>query len=286
MYYSGIADEAGRALDVQIRAHKELGWKHIEVRMAGDKNLTDLPDKDFDRVLSLVQGAGLQITCFASQIGNWSRDITGDFEVDVAELRRAIPRMRRTATKFIRIMTWKQANATRDEWRKEAIRRVQVLARIAADGGVVLAHENCTGWASEGPAETLELIREANSPGLAVLYDTGNSVGYDKDSLGFLHGVLGRIAYVHVKDMIKKPDGKSHGVFPGQGQSLLKQQLVEILRSGYDGVFSIEPHVAAVIHEGKTASPEELYASYLKYGRMFTALFGEARKAVRGPCCA
>ncbi|RKY76941.1 sugar phosphate isomerase/epimerase, partial [candidate division KSB1 bacterium] len=30
MFFTGIADEAGKSLDVQIRAHKELGWDHIE----------------------------------------------------------------------------------------------------------------------------------------------------------------------------------------------------------------------------------------------------------------
>jgi len=154
------------------------------------------------------------------------------------------------------------------------------LAKMAADGGVALAHENCTGWASEGPAETVELMEKVNSPGLVVLYDTGNSVGYDKDTLGFLHGVIGRIAYVHIKDMTKEADGSSHGVFPGEGQSLLKQQLTEILRSGYDGVFSIEPHVAAVIHEGKKGGdPEALYESYVKYGKMAMALFDDVRGA-------
>lgn len=281
MIYSGIADEASRDIERQIEAHQELGWDHIELRMIGDTNLTDLPEAEFEQVLGLVQDAGLQISCFASQLGNWSRDITGDFEVDREELARAIPRMQKAGTKFIRMMTWKKSNATVDDWREEAIRRTRELAKMAADGGVALAHENCTGWASEGPQQTMELVEKVDSPGLVVLYDTGNSVGYDKDTLGFLHGVLDHIAYVHVKDMTKSPSGKSHGVFPGEGESLLRQQLVEILESGYDGVFSIEPHVAAVIHEGKKGDdPEALYNSYLKYGRMFMGLMDEVEAAV------
>ena len=30
MYLSGIADEAGANIDLQIKATQELGWKHIE----------------------------------------------------------------------------------------------------------------------------------------------------------------------------------------------------------------------------------------------------------------
>ena len=280
MIYSGIADEAGRPIETQIKAHRELGWDHVELRMVGDQNLTDVSDEEFERVLGLVNDAGMKISCFASQLGNWSRDITGDFDVDKEELARAIPRMQQAGTKYIRTMSWKQSNATLEEWKDEAIRRMGELAKMAADGGVALAHENCTGWASEGPAETVELLEKVDSPGLVVLYDTGNSVGYGKDTLGFLHGVIDRIAYVHIKDMTKEADGGSHGVFPGEGQSLLKQQLTEILRSGYDGVFSIEPHVAAVIHEGKKGDdPEALYESYIKYGKMTMALFDEIKGA-------
>jgi len=280
MIYSGIADEAGRPIETQIKAHRELGWDHVELRMVGDQNLTDVSDEEFERVLGLVNDAGMKISCFASQLGNWSRDITGDFDVDKEELARAIPRMQQAGTKYIRTMSWKQSNATLEEWKDEAIRRMGELAKMAADGGVALAHENCTGWASEGPAETVELLEKVDSPGLVVLYDTGNSVGYGKDTLGFLHGVIDRIAYVHIKDMTKEADGSSHGVFPGEGQSLLRQQLTEILRSGYDGVFSIEPHVAAVIHEGKKGDdPEALYESYIKYGKMTMALFDEIKGA-------
>ena len=279
MIHSGIADEAGRPIETQIKAHQELGWDYIELRMIGDQNLTDVSDEEFERVLGLVNDAGMKISCFASQLGNWSRDVTGDFDVDKEELARAIPRMQQAGTKYIRTMSWKQSNATLEEWKDEAIRRMGELAKMAAEGGVALAHENCTGWASEGPAETVELMEKVNSPGLVVLYDTGNSVGYDKDTLGFLHGVIDRIAYVHIKDMIKEADGSSHGVFPGEGDSLLKQQLTEILQSGYDGVFSIEPHVAAVIHEGKKGGdPEALYESYVKYGKMAMALFEEVQK--------
>jgi sugar phosphate isomerase/epimerase len=280
MVYSGIADEAGKPIEKQLQAHRELGWDHIELRMVGEKNLTDVSDEEFERVLGLVTDAGMSISCFASQLGNWSREVRGDFELDKAELRRAIPRMRKAGCTFIRAMSWKQGDAPADEWKAEAIRRMTELAKMAEDGGVMIVHENCTGWASESPENTIEMIETVNSPGLGVLYDTGNSVGYKKDTMAFLQGVIDRIAYVHIKDMTEEPDGSTHGTFPGEGKSQLEQQLKEILQSGYNGVFSIEPHVASVIHEGKEAGPEELYQSYVKYGRMFIELMGKVQKGL------
>ncbi len=96
MFLSGIADEAGSPLETQIRAHKELGWKHIEIRAVNDTTLALADEKQFEEIRSQLQKAGMQVSCFASRIANWSRDILGPFDVDVDELKRSIPRMKKT----------------------------------------------------------------------------------------------------------------------------------------------------------------------------------------------
>ena len=80
MFFSGIADEAGKPLATQIRAHTELGWKHIEVRNVNETTLAYAEDKDFEQIHAALRKAGLQVSCFASQIANWARDIQGPFE--------------------------------------------------------------------------------------------------------------------------------------------------------------------------------------------------------------
>ena len=71
---------------------------------------------------------------FASQLANWARPIDGDFQIDVDELRRAIPRMQRAGTKFIRCMSYPNREENPlpdDEWGDEVIRRFQILAQQA-----------------------------------------------------------------------------------------------------------------------------------------------------------
>ena len=53
MFFTGIADEAGDDIQTQIKAHKELGWKHIELRNISGVSLTDLCDRNFDEVVGL-----------------------------------------------------------------------------------------------------------------------------------------------------------------------------------------------------------------------------------------
>ena len=73
MYYSGISDEAGQAIDVQIKAHKELGWSHLELRLVDGENITAIPDAKFDEVYEKVTEAGMTVSCFGSAIANWAR---------------------------------------------------------------------------------------------------------------------------------------------------------------------------------------------------------------------
>ena len=84
MFLSGIADEASPQLPKQIQAHLDLGWRHIELRNIEGRNLTDLEDDAFDRAAGQVLEAGLQVSCFASQVANWSRPINSDFERDLS----------------------------------------------------------------------------------------------------------------------------------------------------------------------------------------------------------
>jgi len=281
MEFTGIADEAGKPIETQIRAHLELGWKFIEVRNTAEGCITDVSDAEFDRVFGLVTDAGLTISCFASQIGNWSRAVAGDFEIDRAELSRAIPRMQRAGTKFIRIMSWRPDETPMDEWKAEALRRVGELVKTAEDGGIMIAHENCTGWASESPANTLEMLETIGSPALGLIYDTANPLQHGKNSMEFATGLKDHVDYLHIKDWKLVDGGHGHGVWPGEGDSEVREQLALVFGTGYDGFVSIEPHIAAIIHEAKEADDADAaYDGYVEYGRRMMALVGEVKASL------
>ncbi len=42
MFYSGISDEAGDSIETQIRAHQQLGWVHLELRLVDGINVTQV----------------------------------------------------------------------------------------------------------------------------------------------------------------------------------------------------------------------------------------------------
>lgn len=280
MFFSGISDEAGASIDAQLRAHRDLGWEHLELRMVDGQNLTMLPDAAFDAVYEKVTAAGMKVSCFSSAIANWARPITCDPNIDIEDLKRAIPRMHRFGTPFIRVMSYpndKENPMPEPEWRKEAIRRMKVLAAIAEDGGITLAHENCSGWGGLSAENSNVLLREVNSPALKVVFDTGNPVTYRQDAWEYYQAVYSDIVYVHIKDA-RIVDDKEVYTYCGEGEGYVKEIVGDLLARGYDGGFSIEPHLAAIIHTGQKADSEQhLYDSYVEYGRRLARIVENAR---------
>ena len=275
MILSGIADEAGKTIEEQIAAHKELGWNHIEMRGVTSGNFSRISDGDFDEASRKLDEAGMQVTCFASEIANWARNIGGDFKIDVDDLRQAIPRMKKLNTKYIRVMSY--PNDGRDEtlWHDEVLRRLKELTHIAKEEGIILAHENCSGWGGVSAENCLKLIEEIDSPAFRILFDTGNPPVEGQNSWDFYNKVKQYIVYVHIKDSRLENDSKVF-TFPGEGDGHVREIIADLKSSEYEGVLSIEPHLSAIIHEGKEVedSPNATRV-YVDYGRRLEKIVGE-----------
>lgn len=287
MRCSGISDEAGDSVEVQIKAHQEIGWEYMELRLVDGENVALVPEAKFEEVYAAVTEAGMKVSCFAGTIGNWSKKISGDFRPDVDELKQAIPRMQRCGTRYMRIMTWPNdpdAPWPEDEWKRESLRRVKELAKMAEDGDIVLAIENCRGWAGLTPENALQFIDEVGSPALKWLYDTGNVVGHGQDPWDFYSKIKPQIAYVHIKDSGREgPDGPMRTVYCGEGEAMVREVIEDLLVTGYEGFVSIEPHLAAVVHTGESSDPETMYSTYVEYGRRLNEIVAAARKKVGEP---
>ncbi len=281
MFITGIADEAAPGIAGQIDAHMELGWKHIELRCVDGVNLCLADDEVFQGTAAALEAAKMQADCFGAAIANWSRPITGDFKLDTDELAQAIPRMQRLGAKFIRVMSWTQADppVPDAQWRDEAVRRMKELARMAEDGGVVMVHENCDGWGGQGPQQTLDLLERVNSPALKLVWDTGNPVAHGQDALPYCKAVREYIVHVHIKDY-KAEDGKKNACYPGDGLGAVRESISFLLETGYDGGFSIEPHMAGQIHLGEDAARAAKGREiYIEYGRRLGKLINECQVA-------
>jgi sugar phosphate isomerase/epimerase len=294
MYLTGFADESSKTLEGQIKATKDLGWTYIESRNVDGKNIHDLPDADFDRAAGKLQDAGVKINCFGSAIANWGKQITDPMDVTLAETRRAIPRMQRLGTKLIRIMSFAvlKERSPEDQMESERFSRLRELQKMFTDAGITPVHENCMNYGGMGWTYTLRMLE--NVPGLKLVFDTGNPLftpDYIKpkpwprqSAWEFYAHVRDHVAYVHIKDGHWNEATQSNVyTFPGEGDGNVRQIVKDLLQRGYDGGFSIEPHLAVVFHEDKGETSEAvMYRNYTEYGRRMECLIADVKTEIAG----
>ncbi|MGJ8638812.1 MAG: sugar phosphate isomerase/epimerase family protein [Opitutaceae bacterium] len=285
MILTGFTDEAGQPLDTQIKATQALGWKHLSARSINGQNIHDLPETDFETVVDKLAAADIKVIEFGSLIGSWSKTIDSDFELTLAEIERAIPRMQRLGTKMIRIMSYAQKPWGDDQQEAERFRRLREIVKRFSDAGLDALHENCMNWGGFSAHHTLRLIEEV--PGLKLIFDTGNPIFQRdrskaepfpwQDPIEFYEAIKAHVAHVHVKDClfpIEGSDEPERYTLPGAGKAKVPELLAALKRDGYKGALAIEPHVATVFHakEGEAIDPQECYDSYVNYGKHFEKL--------------
>ncbi len=283
MYLTGFADEASQDLATQIRVTKALGWNAIESRGVWGRNIHDLEEDEFERACAMLDEAGVRVNCFGSTIANWGKSVDDPFEITLAVVERAIPRMQRLGTKLIRIMSYARL-AGDDQRPQERFARLREIQARFADAGLTPVHENCMNYGGLSWRHTLELVE--NVPGLKLVFDTGNpgitpdpdqGGGATQDPVEFYRNVREHVAYVHIKDARLEGAEEIYS-YPGEGAGRIPEILDLLIADGYDGGLSIEPHMASVFHnpDAGAASEEKSIAIYDTYGRRLMALLKEA----------
>jgi sugar phosphate isomerase/epimerase len=289
LYFTGFADEAAKGIEGQIKATKMLGWTNIESRNVDGGNIHDISDADFDRVAGQLNEAGVKINCFGSAIANWGKQITDPMDSSLAEIRRAIPRMQRLGTKLVRIMSFAvlKDREPDDQMEEERFKRLRELLKLFTDAGITPVHENCMNYGGMGWVYTLRMIE--NVPGLKLVFDTGNPVftsDYIKakpwprqSAWEFYSHVKEHVAYVHIKDGVwDEATQKQTFTHAGEGQGDVRRIMKDLLRRGYDGGISIEPHLAVVFHDEKITSSDDVkFNNYVEYGRRMERMIKELK---------
>lgn len=294
MYFTGFADEAGDSIETQIKATLELGWKNIESRSINKINITDISENEFNYVCEKLGENNVSINCFGSAIANWSKDPRDEagFQENLESLRRAITRMQLLGTKYLRGMSFKIVKDVEPDSpgiEKCIFEKLYLIVKICEDAGIMYLHENCMNYGGLSHAHTLRLLDKIHSPNFKLVFDTGNPVATDnhvdkppyrkQSSWEFYSNVREFIEYIHIKDciFIKETDQifpELNFTYPGEGHGDVRRIVHDLIKSGYDGGFSIEPHLSVVHHE-QSEKPVDLmrFQNYVEYGLKFMDLF-------------
>ncbi len=302
MRYMGIGDEAADSIDGQVRATQELGWKLLEPRSVevpgfAKANLHDIPDAAFDLAVRKLEAAGIGVYCFGSTIMNWSKKVEDPFDITLAEVKRAIPRMQRLGTQYIRIMSFKPDE---DEYTvpAEVFRRVKEVTNRFLDAGIQPVHENCMNYGGMSWQHALELLDKC--PGLKWVFDTANPIFNPdrskskpwprQDPWEFWTHLRDYTVHIHVKDAAwNSAKNDADYTWPGEGEGRVRDILKDAMSRGYDAGLSIEPHMVVVFHDAQSRASDETARSqnYVEYGRrlekMVEEIRNEAKAVTDGP---
>jgi sugar phosphate isomerase/epimerase len=265
---SGFADEIDSDLDVQLDTLADLSIRHVELRGVWGKNVLALTDEEIGRVKAALNERGMAVSAIGSPIGKIG--IADEFAPHLEQFRRALDVAETLAAPYVRIFSFfLPAGDAPARHRTEVLNRLDQLVRLAEERGATLAHENERHIYGETPDRCHDLLAAIDSPHFRAVWDPANfalaGVRPHDDGYALIRPYL---AYVHIKDAI----ASTGTVVPaGEGDGQVREMLTALRADGFDGVFSLEPHLAIAGGFGGFSGPAE----FRRAATAFTGLLRE-----------
>lgn len=250
---SGFADEISPDVETQIEVLSGLGIRFLEFRSAWATNVLDLDAGQRSEVRARLLDAGIGVSSIGSPIGKIG--IGEEFGPHLDRMRHAAEVALEFAAPFVRIFSFFiPEGEDPDTHREEVLGRMAALAEVAAEAGVTLVHENEKDIYGDIPRRCLDIVTSVGSPALALAWDPANfvqvAVAPFTDGYELLRP---HTRYIQIKDALAA-DGTVVPAGKGDGEVV---QTVRALRDdGFDGFFSLEPHLADVGAFGGFSGPD------------------------------
>ena len=250
---SGFSDEIADDFDEQCTVAAGLGLRYLEVRSAWGTNILDLDDAQLDRLQEALTRHDLRVSSIGSPIGKIFVD--EPFPPHLERMRRAAEVARRLGAPYIRIFSFfLRPGADPAAHRDEVLERMRALTAVAEEAGVVLLHENEKEIYGDVPERCLDLVTSIGSPALRLAWDPANfvQVGVEPFSEGYAL-LRPHLEYIQIKDA-RAADGEV--VVAGAGDGEVVTTVRALREDGFDGFFSLEPHLANTNALGGFSGPE------------------------------
>lgn len=235
---SAFADEIDSMLATQMDVLDEHGIKHIEMRKVDGKNLTACTIDEAKEIKRRMDERGFKLSAVGSPIGKIK--ITDDFAPHLDLFKHTLEIAALMETKYIRLFSFFIESEDYTPYRDEVMERMSKFVDAAKGYNVILLHENEKDIYGDVAERCLDIIETLNSPIVRATFDPANFIQCGVDTLKAYELLKPYIEYMHIKDAILS-DGK---VVPaGNGDGNIKQILINLKQSGFEGFLSLEPHL-------------------------------------------
>ncbi|WP_086149101.1 sugar phosphate isomerase/epimerase [Cellulosimicrobium sp. KWT-B] len=250
---SGFADEISPEVETQCVVASELGLRFVELRSAWGTNVLDLDDDQRGEVVRLLHRHDLRVSSIGSPVGKIAVD--EDFDPHVDRMRHAARLAQELDAPYVRVFSFFVRPGTDPATvRDVVVRRMRALAEVARTAGVVLVHENEKGIYGDTPERCLDVVESVGSEHLALAWDSANFVQVGVRPFTDGYALLRpHLVYVQVKDAV----AATGAVVPaGRGDGELVETVRALRDDGFDGFFSLEPHLSDAHSLGGFSGPE------------------------------
>ena len=250
---SGFVDEISDDFSEQCKVAADLGLRYVEVRSAWGTNILDLDDAQFATVRETLAEHGLKVSSIGSPIGKISID--DDFPPHLDRMRHAVEVAGTLEAPYIRIFSFFIPDGTDpDSRRDDVLSRMSALAEAVVDSDVILVHENEKEIYGDIPRRCLDIVTSVSSPKLQLAWDPANfvQVGVRPFTEGYAM-LRPHIAYMQIKDALL---ADASVVVAGAGDGELRETVRALRADGFDGFFSLEPHLGEYTAFGALSGPE------------------------------
>jgi sugar phosphate isomerase/epimerase len=262
---SGFADEIDPDLKTQCATLNDLGITHVEFRSAWGTNVLDLTDEQIEETAAVLAAHDLRVSAIGSPLGKINID--DDFETHLVRADRALAVAQRLDAPFIRIFSFfLRPDQEPDRYRDEVLRRMTALTERAAPTGVVLLHENEKEIYGDIPERVLDIVESVGSPALRLAWDPANYVQVGVTPFTDGYAMLRPYTdYIQIKDAVL---ATGEVVASGEGDGQLRETVRALAADGFDGFFSMEPHLGSFNAFGALSGA----ANFTRATRAFTAI--------------
>ncbi|HEY3436553.1 MAG TPA: TIM barrel protein [Actinotalea sp.] len=250
---SGFADEIDPDLETQCAVLDELGIRFIELRSAWDVNVLDLSDEQVAEAARILADHGIGVSSIGSPIGKIN--IEDDFDAHLVRMDRAVTVAQRLGAPFIRVFSFfLRPDQQPEQVRDEVVRRMAALAARAEAGGVVLLHENEKEIFGDIPSRVHDIVTAVASPALRLAWDAANYVQCGVVPFPEGYELLRPFTdYIQIKDAVL---ATGEVVPAGEGDGRLRDTVRALAADGFDGFFSMEPHLESANALGGFSGPD------------------------------
>lgn len=262
---SGFADEISPDLTEQVELLTRLGVQHVEFRSAWGTKVLDLTKEQLQQAKSMLDDAGLRVSSVGSDLGKIQ--ITDeDFSTHLRRAAHAVEVARFFEAPYIRIFSFFiPEGADPATYREEVMDRTAAMVRLAEAGRVTMLHENEKDIYGDVPERVVDLLSTIDSPSYRAIFDPANYVQCGVRPFDEAYPLVREYTdYIHCKDAsaTEMAYGLNKVLPCGEGDGQVRELVTALRQSGFDGFFSLEPHLGDFSAFGALSGPELWTGAY------------------------